>query len=151
MSNAAEATSKGMELDLSLRLNREWELFFSAGYNDTTFDQYVDDLGDYSGNTNPYSPKYNYNIGARYRDTSGYYARIDLNGYSKIYLDKENTTKRDAYHLVNLKLGFEAESYDIYLYGKNIFDKVYDSVGYSNKYTKYSPPREVGVQLVYRF
>nr|WP_319491036.1 TonB-dependent receptor [uncultured Desulfobacter sp.] len=151
MSNAAEATSKGMELDLSLRLNREWELFFSAGYNDTTFDHYVDDLGDYSGNTNPYSPKYNYNIGARYRDASGYYARIDLNGYSNIYLDKENTTKRDAYHLVNLKLGFEAESYDIYLYGKNIFDKVYDSVGYSNKYTKYSPPREVGVQLVYRF
>lgn len=151
MSNAAQATSKGLECELTYRFNRNWEFFLSAGYNDTTFDHYVDDTGDYSGNTNPYAPNYNYNLGAQYRTQSGYYARIDLNGYSKMFLDKENVNKRDAYNLVNLKIGFETERYDIYLYGKNILDEVYDSVGYSNTYTIYSPPMEIGVQLALRF
>ena len=30
--------------------------------------------------------------------------------------------ERDAYQLINAKIGYEAESWDIYLYDKNIFD-----------------------------
>ncbi|WP_321417565.1 TonB-dependent receptor [uncultured Desulfobacter sp.] len=149
--NAAEATSKGIEFDLSYKATDNLEIFAAFGYNETTFDKYKDAGGDYSGNTNVNAPKYNYSIGTQYRAGNGCYARADLNGYGKMYLDKENTFARDAYMLVNAKIGYEAESFDIYLYADNLFDKRYDMVGYYTYYKRYSPPREVGVQLAYRF
>lgn len=150
-SNAAEAVSKGLECELNYLLNKNLEFFLAFGYNDTTFDKYADGAGDYAGNTNPYAPKYNFNMGAQYSNLSGYYARIDINGFGKIYLDKENTHRRDAYSPVNVKIGYEADRYEIYLYGSNVFDTEYDSIGSSNKYTIYSPPGEFGIQLAYRF
>ncbi|WP_321494067.1 hypothetical protein [uncultured Desulfobacter sp.] len=44
-----------------------------------------------------------------------------------------------------LKLGYERDSFDIYLYADNLFDKEYDS---REEYMVfYSQPREIGVQL----
>ena len=151
-SNAAKATSKGMEVEIRYRVTQALSLFASYGYNETTFDNFSDDEGDYKGNTNPYAPKYNYNIGAQYRHQDGYYARLDLNSYGKMYFDKANQFSRDSYHLVNAKMGYETDHFDLYLYAKNLFDKAYDSDGYySGYYTIYSPPREIGINLAWRF
>jgi len=69
-----------------------------------------------------------------------------------MYLDSSNEYKRDAYELVNAKIGYEKEDYNIYLYAKNIFDKEYDLEGlWGGSYDVYSQPREIGVQLAYRF
>jgi len=152
VSNAAEATSKGFEIDFNGKITDEIEVFGSYGYTNIEFDKFEDVNGDYSGNTNSYAPKYNYNLGLQYRDPKGYFARADINGYGKTYFNKENTYSRDAYNLVNMKIGYETENYDIYLYGKNIFDKNYDSIGaHGGYFTIYSPPREIGIQLAYRF
>jgi len=152
ITNAAKATSKGFELELNAKATDSLELFGSYGYTDATFDEYKDIKGDYSGNTNIYAPKYNYNLGVQYRDNQGYFARVDLNGYGKTYFNKENTNSKDSYNLVNAKVGYETEDYDIYLYGKNIFNKEYNSINLFNSGgVAYSPPREIGVQLAYRF
>ena len=152
MSNATKATSKGVEIELNYQATDELSLFSSVGYNKTEFGDFSDTKGDYSGNTNPYAPKYNYNIGTQYRNALGYYASMNINGYGKMYFDKANKYAKKAYNLVNVKLGYETKHYDIYLYGKNIFDKNHDSDGYfSGKYVIYSEPREIGVQLAYRF
>ncbi len=69
-----------------------------------------------------------------------------------MFLDKSNQYSRDAFQIVNAKIGYETDYFDIYLYGKNIFDQEYDSVGYyDGYYTVYSDPGEVGLQLTYRF
>jgi len=151
MSNAAKATSKGFEFDINYKASDNLELFSAFGYNNTKFDEYKDSLGDYKGNYNPYAPKYNYNIGIQYRGDNGYYARVDLNGYGKTYFDKANRYEKKAYSLVNTKVGYEQDSFNIYLYAKNLFDKNYDSEGVYGYYTIYSEPREIGVQLAYRF
>jgi len=162
LSNAAKATSKGFEIDSSFNVNDNITLFGAFGYNDTKFDDFEVDTFDATGaksgttnlkgNINPFAPKYNYNLGIQYRDANGYFTRVDLNGYGKTYFDKENTRSRDAYNLVNAKLGYETESYEIYLYGKNIFNKQYDSIGYYGPNNIiYSEPREIGIQLTYRF
>ena len=150
-SNAAKATSKGFEFDLSYQATDTLELFTSFGYNSTKFDKYKDSNGDYSGNYNPYAPKYNYNLGLQYRNMTGNYARFDLNGYGKTYLDRENNYIRKAYNLLNMKIGHESNDYDIYLYANNLFNKKYDANGAYGYYTIYSEPREVGIQLAYRF
>ena len=150
--NAAEATSKGVEVEMTAKITDGLSLMGGFGYTDIEFDTFSDAKGNYEGNKNPYAPEYTFNLGAQYRHAGGFYARADLIGYGKMFLDKENKYSRDAYQIVNAKIGYEANNFDIYLYGKNIFDEEYDSVGYfGGFYTIYSDPGEVGLQVVYRF
>ena len=151
MSNIATGTSQGLEFELKAQATNNITLFANYGYTDASFDEFRDSKGDYSGNMKPYAPKYNYSIGGQYRGDNGYYIRADVVGYGKMYTDNANKFARDAYELVNAKIGYEMDKLDIYLYGKNIFDKNYDIHGFSNRFTIYSEPREVGVQLAYRF
>ena len=150
--NAAEATGQGLELEMTARAADGLSLMAGFGYSNIEFDKFSDALSNYEGNKNPYAPDYTFNIGAQYRHSSGFYAKADLIGYGKMYFDKANEYSRDAYELVNAKIGYEMENFDVYLYGKNIFDKEYNTYGYmSGFYTVYSDPGEVGLQLVYRF
>jgi iron complex outermembrane receptor protein len=150
--NAAEATAKGVELEMTARVFDGLGLMAGFGYSDIEFDSFKDAMGDYKGNKNPFAPDYTFNIGAQYRHYSGFYVRGDLIGYGKMYFDKANEYSRDPYEIVNAKIGYETEDFDIYLYAKNLFDKEYDSDGYySGFYTIYSEPGEVGLQLTYRF
>ena len=66
----------------------------------------------------------------------------------KTYSERTNTYKRGAYQLINAKIGYEAKDWDIYLYGKNIFDEDYSKEDAT--YVYYSDPREIGVKLTYR-
>jgi iron complex outermembrane receptor protein len=97
-----------------------------------------------------YAPEYTVNIGAQYRAQNGFYVRGDVVGYGKTYFDKKNTGYRDPYALVNAKIGFERDRYDIYVYGKNIFDCRHDIKKW-NGMDVYSDPGEMGVQVVFRF
>lgn len=152
VTNAAKATSMGIELELIARITDSLTLMGGFGYTDIEFDEFSDVFGDYAGNTNPFSPEYTFNIGAQYRDKSGIFARVDIIGYGKMFFDKANKYSRGAYQLVNAKVGYETKHFDIYLYGKNIFNEEYDSDGYgSGFYTVYSSPGEVGLEVVGRF
>lgn len=149
VTNAASATSQGLELEITYRISRSLEIFGGLGINQTEFDEYSDLTGNYRGNNNTYAPKYTGNIGAQYRSAKGLFARCDLSGYGKTYLDKANKYERDAYAVVNAKIGYEKDSFDIYLYADNLFDEEYDSRGEYMVF--YSQPQEIGVQLTYRF
>ncbi|WP_084813641.1 TonB-dependent receptor [Desulfogranum japonicum] len=152
VTNAGKATGKGVELELMAKLTSGLSVTAGLGYTDIEFDDFKDVSGDYEGNTTTYSPEYTFNIGGQYRWENGFYARADLIGYGEMYFDKANKYKRDPYQIVNAKIGYETEHFDLYLYGKNILDEEYDSYGYySGFYTIYSNPGEVGVQLTYRF
>lgn len=151
ISNAATATNKGLEIETSYQILDSLNLFANLGYSQIKFDKYQDALGNYSGNYNPYAPKYNYSFGAKYRDDNGIFAQLNFNGQSSFYTDKANNYKNDAYIIANAKIGYETEDYDIYLYCNNINDKKYDVEGYFNYYTMLSDPREIGLQLTYRF
>lgn len=48
-----------------------------------------------------------------------------------MYLDKTNTYTCDAHQIINVKIGYETERFDIYLFGRNLFDEEYDRVGAS--------------------
>jgi len=151
MTNAASASSKGIELDLNYALNDNVTLFSALGFNETKFDNFSDFNGDYSGKYNPYAPKYNYSFGSTFRNENGVYASANIVGYGKMYLDKANKYERKPYHLVNAKVGYELSDMDVYLYGKNIFDKNHDLVGYYGHFVDVKPQREIGVKLTYRF
>lgn len=152
LTNAATARGIGAELEATAKVLEGLTLDASYGYNDTEFTDFSDVRGDYKGNKNPFVPQYTYHLGGQYRSEGGVYARADLVGYGKMYFDKANNYSRDAYEVVNTKIGYEAGSYDIYLYAKNLLDKEYNSDEYYEGFiTIYSPPREIGLQASYRF
>ena len=151
ITNAAEATSWGLELELTVRLTDSLTFMGGFGYTNVEFDEFSDVNGDYSGNKNPFAPEYTFNVGIQYRNTRGYFARADLIGYGKTYYDKANEYSRDPYQVVNVKIGYETDRFDIYLYGKNIFDKEYDVPYTSGMYMLQSEPGEIGLQIVSRF
>ena len=151
VNNAAEATSKGIELEITAYATEELTLNGGFSYNKTEFDSFSDASGDYSGNKNPFAPEYTVNLGAIYRHYSGLFISANMIGYGAIYLDKANQNKRDAYEIVNSKIGYQGDEFDVYLYADNLFDKKYDSFNYYGFYNNYSPPREIGIQLAYRF
>ncbi len=151
--NAASATSKGIELDIESLLTNKITLFSSIGYNKTTFNEFIDGNNNYSDKYNPNAPKYNFNIGVQYRNELGYYARADINGYGKTYFDSANNYSQKAYELVDTKIGYETNDYDIYLYANNLFDKEHHATNayFVGTTTIYREGREVGVKLAYRF
>ncbi len=152
LTNAGEASAIGGEIDITANLFKGLSLVAGFGYTNIEFDKFSDAAGDYEGNKNPYAPEYTFNVGAQYRSTMGLYVRGDLIGCGKVYFDKENEFSRDPYEIVNVKIGYEEESWDVYLYGKNIFDEEYDDDGiFGGLYTVYSAPREIGAKLTYRF
>ena len=151
--NAAEATSKGVEIEAVYRPVRGLTLSAGFGYTDISFDEYTDNGVSFAGNQTTWSPEYTFNMGAQYRHPDGWYARCDLIGYGKTYFNRENTSSRDPYELVNLKLGYEWEHFDFYIYGNNIFDENYDAerVWEGGYCTVFSEPGQLGAQLSYRF
>ncbi len=151
--NAAKATSKGLEVEMEALVHPTLTLFLSGGLNDTSYDDFSDNAGNYDGNKATYAPTYNFDVGMQYRNASGYFARCDLNGYGKTYFDKANRYEQDAYRLVNAKIGYETKAYDVYLYANNLFDKEYDAKNayFNGTTTIVREGREIGVKFAYRF
>jgi len=152
MTNAAEATSKGVEIEIIWYPVQGLSLSAGFGYTDVEFDEFGDAAGDYQGNKNPWAPEYTFNIGAQYRHRSGWYARADVNGVGEMFFDKANMYSIDSYVLVNAKLGYEWERVDMYLYGNNIFDEKQDyDAAFGGVTDLLNEPGEAGLRVVYRF
>lgn len=149
ISNAASATSIGLELDSNFIINKNFSAFANLGISDSKFDEFSDAKGVYDDNDKTYAPHYTYAVGLKYRGNGGLYASVDVTGYGKSYLDNANKYEMDAYELLNAKIGYEWEHVDFYIYGKNILDEEYYQE--AEKWVTLSDPGEFGVRLTWRF
>ncbi len=151
--NAAKAKSQGLELEVQAFVSDDITLFANGALNKTIFKEYKNNSNDYSGNTNPFAPKYNFNLGVLYENVSGYFTKVDLAGYGKTYFDPANKYFQKAYEVVNVKVGYSSKNYEIYFYGKNVFDQKHDAtnVYLNGTVSVYNDDKEFGVQLAYKF
>ena len=90
-----------------------------------------------------------------YQHSTGLYGRVDLLGTGKFYHDATNMQEESAYELVNIRLGYSGEHWDVSLWCKNLFDRSY--------YTVQAPipeygtlafdgdPRQIGMTVAWRF
>lgn len=144
-SNAAKAHSQGIEIEAKAQPLQGMDIAASFGWIDSEFDDY----GDYTGKTPTITPVYTLNLSAQYRHASGIFVRGEMEGYGKTYYNEANTTKRDPYQLYNAKIGYEASTWDVYLYVNNLLDKEYFS---SLCYGAYiGKPRTIGMIASMRF
>ena len=151
VTNAASARSIGAELELEYLLGQGWSLQAGLGLNRTRFSRFRDGANDYGGNQNPFAPRVNGHLTARYDAPAGWYAQASLSGTGPVYLDAANRYRRNGYALVNLAAGVTVRQVEISAYVNNLANRRYDAVGYQNGIvTVYSPPRELGLRLTWR-
>ncbi|TIH15929.1 TonB-dependent receptor [Marinifilum sp. JC120] len=128
--NAAEAHSKGFELELNARPAQGWQVFGSVGVTEAKIDKLTlpEAAGgtfDYKNKRLPDVPTYTYNLGTQYNHITGFYGRVDLHGIGDFTGDLKNQSKEDGYSLVNVKVGKEWEMGSVYVWCNNIFDTKY--------------------------
>ena len=164
--NAASATTKGFELEISVLLLKELKLNGSWGYADARFDEYKNAGGegiDYDGNRLPWAPKNEYNISIEYNQTIGNLGSILLytefvhqgNFYCMASNDYDLSFV-DSHELLNARVGFNFADnlLGISIWGKNLLNKVYlldNSPAWGDPSIWYGPPRTLGVEVYYNF
>jgi iron complex outermembrane recepter protein len=147
VSNAAQATSKGIEGDLLWSFTRAIGFSASFAYTDAKFDKYtgapcyfsqtaatgcVGGVQDLSGTELPYAPKWQYSTGLN--GSVGMLGRFVLDydllyywrGYQYLQLDHDRIDSQDSYGKINTTLSFgpDSGSWRVALIGKNLTNKL---------------------------
>ena len=120
----ARVTINGIEAELRATPIDGLDLTAGLGYLDATYTDYEDpSLGNFDGNTLPYSPDYTFNVAAQYRSPNGIFGRLELLGFGTTFFNDDNSLKQEPYVLVNGRLGYEFDANQgVYLFANNIFD-----------------------------
>lgn len=162
--NASNAYSAGLEFDVQARPVQGVDFFAGFGVIEAKIDDWISTeydrttestyQYDYKDKRLPNVPDYTYNLGAQYRHLSGFFCRADWLGTGSLYSDSKNTAKENGYQILNLRLGFENENYDIHLWCKNLFDEEYLQVRFASSGAHQGldgEPRMMGATFTYRF
>ncbi len=128
--NAAEGRNKGVEMDWLFQINRNWSFHGAVGILDATFSDYVTVDASFNGRKQAHAPDYTYNLGLTYQGDTGWFARADFNGSDGFYFSDSHEQKADSKDLLNLKLGYQADAWAIYAWGRNVLDESYAVRGF---------------------
>jgi outer membrane receptor protein involved in Fe transport len=166
VSNAAQGTNSGFELEVDYHPAASLTLFANLGVMDTEFDDFVNNNGeDLDGEEQAHAPSYQFFVGAEYRPAPGWYLRLEAQGKDDFYFSNSNRfvpdpgdVRSDAFEIYNLSLGYEAQRWKLKLWGRNLSDEEYAVRGFyfgNDPRTGYAPegwiqlgePRRYGVTL----
>lgn len=139
--NAASATIKGAEAELSATPVRDLRIDLALGYTDATYDRFIDPLGgtDFSGNRLVGAAKWSGSAGATYSFAMSSALRgfmhVESNYHSASFTTTDNDPafREDSHNLLNARLGVESNDgrYGLYAWGRNITDKRYVQGGFN--------------------
>jgi pesticin/yersiniabactin receptor len=130
--NVGEATSKGIELESTLRATDLLTLNASVTYGTSKFDDYIDPftMQDFSGNQIPYAPNATVHAGFRQILPQNWWTELALTGavhyFSRTYFNESNTLSQPAY--ATFDLGLEAQlrkGLFFKVFGTNLSNEIY--------------------------
>jgi iron complex outermembrane receptor protein len=167
--NAGESSSKGFEFESRYIPADDWLLSLSGSYTDAEYQEYVGlnfltfQEENYSGNRLPMTPKWTGNFSVQNRQTLGsnntfglleWFTQIDYQYVDSYMFDAPNELEQNAYHLINFKTGIEADSWQTYLWVKNLADEYYSKVEFNfgfGRTAEAAEPRSIGITVNYNF
>ena len=150
--NAGKSHLYGFEVELAHSLSPALDWYASIGHVRTKFDEFTVDQGsitDLSGLQFAYAPRWTLSAGANLRFGGGFNANVNASYRSAVYT--ETTPPQSSYRvgertLVNARIGYEAEHWNLSLFARNIFDEEYDQYVYNDFNTAIiGAPPSVGV------
>lgn len=149
--NADSAHSQGAEMELAYRLTDSLELTGAVGIIDAEYDDY--DAGGgvtFDGEKIQNTPSHTLRLGVAYLHPRGFYSRLDMKNQGEIYFyDDANKAmvKEDGHTVIDAKIGYQFNAWDLYLYGKNLTDEAYiTDLMSNNRLVKacFGDPRTIG-------
>jgi len=157
LQNVGKVTAKGLDAQLNYR-NGGWGITASAGFVDSTFNEYNNPLSpgvDLTGNRVPFVPEVTVNllVDRRFDLANGgaLTPRMGLSYKSSVWFDEANTIGQDAVTLVDAGVAWEmANGAVLDFYVTNLTDETYAQYGFANgpqKAFTLGRGREVGVML----
>jgi iron complex outermembrane receptor protein len=167
--NAGKSQSSGIEFESRYKPDDNWLFSLSGNYTNAEYKEYsavnfaTFIMEDYAGLSLPNTPKWTVNLSVQNRQPLGnvlglgyleWFTQVDSQHIDAYYFDAPNKFKQNAYHLLNLKTGVEAENWQVYLWVKNSLDEYYSKVEFNfgfGRTTEAAQPRAIGVSLNYSF
>lgn len=161
-SNAANATSKGIETELVIRPTEWLDIFGNYSYLKTAYKGYIAPNGtDYSGNTLQRSPKHKFNIGGAITLPLGEVGSLRTQGnlsyQSAMFFNPDNLpiNRESSYTLVDASMTYTSanEKWELSLWGKNLTNEVYwNSIInlFGTQFTTFAAPRTYGLSITYK-
>ncbi|MFQ5504147.1 MAG: TonB-dependent receptor [Planctomycetota bacterium] len=134
VSNAGEAQSRGVELELTARPVSGLEVSGAFGWLDTEFERFTDQFGqDVSGRHLPFAPHTTSSFGAQYsaelsRDLE-LFLRSDYFHLGEFFYDAGNLGG-ERYELANFRLGLGGALWRLEVWIRNAFDQRYVPVAF---------------------
>ncbi len=160
--NARSGYNYGLESTLAWAATERLQLGGSVAWLQTLYSGFMQDGVLFPNRSLPHAPDWQGAVNATWRDPRGPYARLDLTGMGAFYYDlPPNNTRSSPYELVNGKLGWETARYEVYLWGRNLFNRDYTVRGFyfgdvppnfpNEVYTQLGEPRNFGVHFSAKF
>jgi iron complex outermembrane receptor protein len=160
--NAISGYNYGLESTLEWAAARSLTLGASLGLLQTQYHGFVQNGVEFPDRALPHAPPWQAAINATWRDARGPFARLDVTGLGAFFYDlPPNWTRSSAYGLVNAKLGWDTERWELYLWGRNLLDKNYTVRGFYfgdeppdfpyKLYTQLGEPRNWGIHFTIRY
>ena len=101
------------------------------------------------------APSYDGYTGLQWRDESGLVVRGDLSAIGAYYADDQNQIEQDAYRLLSARFGYDAGSWSLFVWGRNLGDAGFwtrASVTQAGQQVAVSgEPRSFGITAAARF
>ncbi len=157
VANASSGSNYGLEIEGSYLLTDNLLISGSAGYLDTKINDFVTKSGlNQDGREQAQAPKYQYAFSARYNVTDELYAMLGIEGKDDYYFSDSHNAQAPNTNLVNASLGYEAESWAVRAWARNVFDETVPTRGFefgnnpldgytSQTYIQLGEPRVAGV------
>jgi len=181
LTNAAGGKTTGVEVELNYFATETLRFFTSAGWLNAEFENFLtgshvdardDSLGvplppvNLDGRDVAHAPSYQFFTGSEISLLPNLVLRLELEGKDEFYFSNSHNEKSNAYELVNARLTYQGDNWDLSLWGRNLTDEDYYIRGFyfSNQYGNnpangYAPeayyqfgePRIAGISGTYTF
>ena len=157
--NSGEASSRGLELEMSAAISDNWSLLFSTGYTDAKLEKGLDDpaIDAPAGTELPYVPEITASLTSShlfpiFGNREGF-ALIEAQHTGRSYsnLDLGVRIELPSYTLVNLRAGVDTGDWSAEIFAENIVDEQasYSCCRINGEYVT-NRPRTIGVRVTYR-
>jgi outer membrane receptor protein involved in Fe transport len=155
--NAARGRNAGLEATLAWQPLPALALGATLGLLHSEYLGYRYGERDLDGREQAHAPGWQYSLSAEWNAGRGWMARADLCGSDAFYFDASHDQRSEPYALLNLRAGYAADHWSVYLWGRNVTDERYAVRGFyfgleppafaDELYVQQGDPRQFGVTL----
>lgn len=159
LDNAAAGRNYGAEAEIKWMLSDNWVISLGVGLLFSEYRDFINSSGeDLSGREQAHAPNYQYRVAVEYKSRANWYFRTGVEGQDEFFFSDSHNAKSDPYDLLNLRIGYRKDYYEVAFWGRNLSNVNYQTRGFffgndprngytSQLYYQLGEPRNFGFEF----